>query len=162
MKKYIVSLLMATATIVSAGDLLGKLTLAPVGAVQTANLNGESQWGAGVDLGYKVNNFVGIHVVNLAFEGRNSCEQPWGGSVVDETDLLIRADITKWKINTFTPYFIGGGLYDWNRDAFGLSVGLGGQINFTKNVGLGADYSIQFLEEGTKQSLIKAYLGFSF
>ena len=176
--KYIIALLMAAATSLSAADLLGKITLAPVGAVQTADLNGESQWGAGIDLGYKVNNFVGIHVVNLAFEGPGqtthsiktkhgfetvmSGEQPWGGSVVDETDLLIRADITKWKINTFTPYFIGGGLYDWNRDAFGLSVGLGGVFNFTKHVGLGADYSVQFLEEGTKRSLVKGYFEYSF
>jgi len=160
--KYIITLLMATASIATAADLLGKITLAPVGAIKTENFNGESQWGAGIDLGYKVNNFVGIHVVNLAFEGNGRCEQPWGGSTIDETDLQIRADITKWKINTFTPYFIGGGLYDWNTDSFGLSVGLGGQLNFTKNVGLGADYSVQFLEDGGKRGLARAYLGFSF
>lgn len=157
MKKTLIVLAMATATSLSAADILGNLTLAPVGVLQTENLNGESQFGVGVDVGYKVNPWVGIHVVNLAFEQNN-----WGDSAIDETDLLFRADITKWKINTFTPYFIGGGLYDWNLDAFGLSVGLGGQLNFTKNVGLGADYSVQFLETGGKRGLAKLYLGFSF
>jgi len=154
--KYIIAVLMAAASTVTAADILGKVTLAPVAAIQTLDLTGASQFGAGVDLGYKVNNFVGIHVVNLAFENDD-----WGGSAVDETDLLIRADITKFKINTFTPYFIGGGLYDWNTDSFGMSVGLGGQLNITKNVGIGGDYSVQFLEDGGKRGLVKAFLSFS-
>lgn len=154
---FAVALLATMAKKAHGADLLGKVTVAPVAVIQTLDLTGASQFGAGVDLGYKVNSFVGVHVVNLAFEQRD-----WGGSVVDETDLLIRADITKFKINTFTPYFIGGGLYDWNTDSFGMSVGFGGQINFTKNIGAGGDYSVQFLEDGGKRGLTKFFLNFSF
>lgn len=155
--KALIALMLMTVSTMAAEAWWTKIDVAPVAVLQTKDINGASQFGAGVDLGLRVNPWVSVRVVNLAYE-----QEDWGGSVIDETDLLVRADITALKYNSFTPYFIGGGLYEYETKNFGMSAGLGGQFNFSKNVGIGADYSIQFMEEGSKRSLAKAYLKFSF
>lgn len=157
MKTILITLMAAASSVMAADNFWTRFDVAPVAVLQGKDITGTHQFGAGVDVGLRVNPWVSVRVVNLAFE-----QDSWGGSAVDETDVLVRADITALKYNSFTPYFIGGGLYEWDTDSFGMSAGLGGQFNFSKNVGIGADYSIQFMEEGSKRGLAKAFLKFSF
>lgn len=155
--KALIALMLMTVTTMAADAWWTRVDVAPVVVLQGKDITGSHQFGAGVDLGLRVNPWVSVRVVNLAYE-----QKDWRSSAVDETDLLVRADITALKYNSFTPYFIGGGLYEWDTDSFGMSAGLGGQFNFSKNVGLGADYSVQFLEEGNKRGLAKVFFKYSF
>jgi opacity protein-like surface antigen len=176
--KQILVLLMAVATTLSAADnkpvtaaapsatasWINSITVAPVGAIRTIDLNGRSEWGAGLDLGVKVNPFVSIHVVNLAFEGpgqntqevktketfgtRTTGPNSWAGSAIDETDVLLKARINKFSNESVSLYGIGGGLHTWEKnDRWGLSVGAGLEYRFNKNFGLGADYSVRMYNE---------------
>ena len=131
MKTIITILAMAAAITVSAADnksasWLSSVTVAPVGAIKTADITGASQWGAGLDLGANVNPFVSLHVVNLSFEGPGQSslydkktkenisagQDAWGGRLVDETDLLVKAKIARFSTESFSVYAIGGGLRD--------------------------------------------------
>lgn len=169
------ALLMAAAITVSAADSwYSNLSLAPVGALKTENIDGPSQWGAGLDIGYKVNDFVSLHAVNLSFEGTGqtitktkkglstSGEDEWGGLLVDETAFILKADITKFKYNSFIPYFIGGGFRDWNNEDWGFSAGIGAELRLGKRVSLGGDYSLRAKFNQNKDSLARGFLNVSF
>lgn len=129
------------------------ITVSPVGVVRWNDLAGSPDYGAGLDLGVKVNKFVTLHVQNLAYENGD-----WGGSVIDETALLFQADITRFSNESFTPYFIGGGLRDWDREDWGFQAGLGARVNFNKRVSLGADYSLRAFFNHDKDGVLRAYL----
>lgn len=157
---------------------IDSFTIAPVGAVQTADITGRSQYGAGFDVAVGVNPFVSIHVVNLAFEGpgqsveevktkesfgsRTTGPNSWGGSAIDETDLLLKAKISKFSNETFSLFGIGGGLRDWNLDDWGFQAGLGVELSFSKQVSLSGEYSLQALFNHEKRSQILAKLNFTF
>jgi opacity protein-like surface antigen len=197
--KNIIIILMASAISVSAAEnlpasksvpipadssWLDSITLAPVGAVRTADLTGRSEWGAGVDLGYSFNSFVSLHVVNLAFEGpgqttqdvktketfgsRTTGPNSWAGSAIDETDVLLKARINRFSNESVSLYGIGGGLHTWEKnDRWGLSVGAGLEYRFNKNIGLGADYSVRmFASPNSKgsslDSLVRALVRIEF
>lgn len=136
---------------------LDSVTLSPYGVVRWANVTDAPDYGAGIDLGFKVNSFVGIHVLNTAYKTDN-----WGGVAIDETTLLVQADITKFKYESFTPYFIGGGSRDWQRSDWGLQAGLGGRINFSKNFSTGADYSVRAWFNNKEDGFLRGYLQLSF
>lgn len=136
---------------------IDSITVAPVGVVRWNDLAGSPDYGAGVDLGVRVNKFVSIHVQNLAYE---TCD--WGGSAIDETALLVQADITRFSNESFTPYFLGGGVRDWDREDWGFQAGLGARINFNKRVSLGADYSLRAFFNHEKDGQLRGYLQASF
>lgn len=117
-----------------------EIQVAPVAALRTDGLNGQSDFGAGLDLGVGINKFVSIHATALTYENEN-----WRSAAVDESELYVRADITKFASDTFIPYFKGGGQADWNHGDFGLGVGGGARIPFTKKqvVSLGGDYTVR-------------------
>lgn len=138
-------------------SFIDSITVSPYGAVRWADLKNEPDYGAGLDLGVKVNPFVDVHVVNLAYQ-----TDRWGGSVIDETGLLISADITRFKVESFTPYFIGGGWRDWDQEDWGFSAGLGGRINFNKHFSVGADYQLRAWFNHDKDGQLRGYLQLSF
>lgn len=172
--------LMAAATVALAADTkdtarwIDSITLAPVGALKTADITGHSEWGAGVDLGVKLNPFVSLHVVNLAFEGpghttveskkgsTTTGPHSWGGSVVDETALLAKARIARFSTETVSLYGIGGGLRDWTEDDWGFSAGAGVELAFSKRFSLAADYSLRAWFNRDKDSLLRALVNISF
>lgn len=141
------------------------ISLAPVGAIKTEHLDGPSQWGAGVDLGYAVNPFVSIHVVNLGFEGAG-CEQPWHGPAVDETDLQVDAKISRFSNETFSLHLVSGAQTDWNDNNYGINAGLRVELALNKKgtVSISSGYSIRtWLKGNTKvDSLATAQINFRF
>ncbi len=142
----------ATASWISA------ISVAPVGALKTAEINGESQWGAGVDVGLTLNKFVSLHVVNLAYESDNE----WRGGTVDETAVNVEAKLSKFSTESFSPYFIGGGVRSWEHEDWGFTAGLGVKLQFTKNFSLGGDYSLRAWFDGPEDSLARGYLQLTF
>lgn len=158
------------------------LTVAPIGAVKTLDITGQSQWGAGLRVGYSVNPYVSIVVDNLSFEGPGETSHgtktkggfesvttgpdKWGGSLVDESDFLVKAKIASLSTEKFSLYGIGGGLRDWDLQSWGFQAGLGAELSVSKHVSLFSDYSLQALfkdENGSsKRSLLKFGVGISF
>lgn len=182
----------ATATTVT--SWIDHIAVAPLGAVRTSDLNGRSEWGAGLDLGVGVNPFVSIHVVNLAFEGPGQTvhsdgfgkdkkkggkpkggdgsfttgPNSWGGTAVDETDILCKAIISPWSTEKFSIYGVGGGLHTWGENQrWGLSAGAGVELHFNKTFSLGGDYSVRFYSESDQRGssldgLVRVLANFSF
>ena len=161
---------------------IDSITVAPVGAIKTEHLDGPSQWGAGLNIGYDVNPFVKIQVVNLSFEGAGqstlgrktkggfktvkSGEDSWGGLLVDETDLQVDTKISRFSNETFSLHLVGGAQTDWNDNNYGVNVGLHAQLDFDKKkrVGLNVGYDLRtWLKGDTKvDSLASASLLFRF
>jgi len=176
MKHIIALILMATAITVSAAEKswLNGVTLSPVGAIKMHDITGSSEWGTGLDLGVKVNPFVSLHVVNLAFEGKGHSTaktsdgltttgpHSWGGSVIDETALLVKAKIARFSTESFSLYGIGGGLREWGEDDWGFSAGAGVELAFNKRFSIAADYSLRAWFNRDKDALARALLNFSF
>ena len=141
---------------VRAGSILDEITVAPVAALRSEGITGSSTFGAGLDVGYDINKFVSIHGTALAFED-------WRGGVVDESELYGRATFARFAKETFTLYGKGGFVRDWNDAAWATSVGLGAELRLSKNVALGADYSIRaWFSDRDKDSLARALVNISF
>lgn len=162
------------------------LSLAPVGAIRTVDLNGHSEWGFGLDVGVAVNPFVSLHVVNLAFEGpghsrssnqdeggtghnsvRTTGPHSWGGTAIDETDLLVKAVISPWSTEKLSVYALAGGVHTWgNNHRWGLSAGGGVSLNFNKAFSLAGDYSVRMYDKPVDGSsldgLVRALVSISF
>jgi hypothetical protein len=194
--KHIIAIFMAAAIAFSASAADNKakepanetakwidsITLAPVGAIKTRNLDGPSQWGAGFILGANVNPFVRIEVQNLSFEGEGEStshtmkdgkktkgttttgEDSWGGLLVDETAVQVDAKISRFSNETFSLHLVSGGQTDWNDNDYGINAGLKVELAFSKRFSASAGYSIRTWFKGDTRvdSLATAQLNFSF
>lgn len=137
---------------------MDSFTVAPVVAIQTAGIIGESQLGAGLDLGVGVNKFVSIHATALTYENEN-----WKNGVVDESELYGKAKFVSYAKEAFSVYGKGGVVRQWTEDDWGFGVGLGSELRFNKNVSLAADYTIRAWFNGSeKDSLARLLVNFSF
>ena len=175
---------MAAVTIASAADndttatarWIDKISVAPVGALKTADLDGESQWGAGFLAGYNVNPFVAIQVRALSFEGsgqstietkkgtRTIGEDDWGGLLVDELAILVPAKINRFSTESISLYVVPGAQWDLNTDNYGISTGLALDYAFNKHFSIGAGYAVRawFHKPTSVDSLVTGQVKFSF
>jgi hypothetical protein len=119
---------------------IDKVSVSTVGAVKTEHLDGPSQWGAGLDIGANLNPFVGIHIVNLSFEG---ADHQWGGLAVDETELLVDAKLSRFSNENFSLHLVSGGQWDWNDHDYGINAGLKVELALNKTLAVSAGYSIR-------------------
>lgn len=139
-----------------AASILDEITVAPVVALKTENITGTSTFGAGLDLGYNVNKFVSIHASSLALED-------WRGGVVDETEVFGKANFVRFAGEAVQLYGKGGFVRDWGDEAWATSVGLGAELKLSKNIAVGADYSIRaWFSEREKDSVARALVSVSF
>lgn len=162
---------------------INSLSMAPVGAIRTVDLNGESEWGMGLDVGVVVNPFVSLHVVNLAFEGpghsrithqeegettcRTTGPHSWGGTAIDETDLLVKAVISPFSTEKLSVYALAGGVHTWgDNHRWGLSAGGGLSYSFNQTFSLAGDYSVRMYDKAVNgsslDSLIRALVRIDF
>jgi len=162
---------------------IDSLSIAPVGVVKTEHLDGPSQWGAGVDVGANLNPFVGIHIVNLAFEGPGQSQKKvgngpgddpncfkttgpnsWGGSAIDETDLQVDAKLARFSTENFSLHLVGGAQTDWNTHDYGVNVGARVALDFNKHVGVYGGYDLRTWLKGQTRvdSLVTTGIKFTF
>ena len=157
--RTILLLLVAAACIkvtVRASSILDEITVAPVAALKSEGITGASTFGAGLDLGYNINKFVSIHASSLAFED-------WRGGVVDETEVFGKANFVKFAGEAVQLYGKGGFVRDWGDESWATSVGLGAELKLSKNISVGADYSIRaWFSDREKDSLARALVSISF
>lgn len=183
--KHIITFLTAVAFAITATaadnqkSILDGISVSPVGAYkQEGFTHGPGQWGAGVDLGLPINKFVSIHVRNLAFEGPGQSshgvktgkgfdivttgQEPWGGSVVDETSLYARADFVSFAGEKFRLFGTGGGSRHWESEEWSFGIGVGAEYRFTKNIAASVSREIRAYTKGTKDWLSVAALTWTF
>lgn len=133
-------------------------TAAPVVAIQTAGITGESQLGAGVDLGVGVNKYVSLHVTALTLESED-----WKSGVVDESEAYAKARFVSYAKEAFLLYGKGGAVRQWTQDDWGFGVGLGAELALNKHVSIASDYTIRAWFNGSeKDSLARLLVNFSF
>lgn len=165
MKQYIALLALIASTCLSqAGDakstakFIDSITVAPVAALKTQGLIGQSTFGTGLDIGVGINKFVSVHVTGLAYETDN-----WKSSAVDESEAYVSADLTKFANDTFIVSLKGGAVTDWNEGDYGLAVGLGARIQLSKALSIGSDYSVRaWFAEREKDSLARLFVSYKF
>lgn len=147
---------LAVINVCKSASILDEISVAPVAALRTEGITGASTFGAGLDIGYNINKFVSIHASSLAFED-------WRGGVVDETEVFGKANFVRFAGEAVQLYGKGGFVRDWNDEAWATSVGLGAELKLSKNIAVGADYSIRaFFSEREKDSLARALVSVSF
>jgi hypothetical protein len=143
---------LAVINVCKSASILDEISVAPVAALRTEGITGASTFGAGLDIGYDINKFVSIHSTSLAFED-------WRGGSIDETSLYGKANFVKFAKESFQLYGIGGFVRDWNDEAWGTSVGLGAELKLSKNIAVGADYSIRAWFSDREQDSVVRLLG---
>lgn len=157
--KYIVGLALMLPALLGAQEKSWwtDFSISPYGAVTHPNLNDKAIWGAGLDVGYNINNTVSLHVANLAYENDN-----WKGQAIDETSLLVRADLVRYSKERFVGYVLAGGDRDWDHSDWGFSAGLGAEIRLAKNISLGVDSRIRAWFKNEKDLQTRGFLSFRF
>jgi hypothetical protein len=141
-----------------AASILDEITVAPVAALKSEGITGASTFGAGLDLGVGINKFVSIHAASLAYESDG-----WRSSTIDESEIYGRANFVKFASEKLVLYGKGGVVRDWNDEAWATSVGLGAELKLSKNIAVGADYSIRaWFSDRDKDSLARALVSVSF
>ena len=137
------------------GKFIDSFTAAPVAALKTADLKGESTFGTGVDLGVGINKFVSIHITGLTYE-----TDGWRSSAIDESEAYVSADLTRFANDSFIVSLKGGAVTDWNDQSYGMAVGLGARVQLSKSLSVGADYTVRAWLDGPEQkdSLARAFL----
>ena len=143
---------LAVINVCKSASILDEISVAPVAALRTEGITGASTFGAGLDIGYDINKFVSIHSTSLAFED-------WRGGSIDETSLYGKANFVKFAKESFQLYGIGGFVRDWNDEAWATSVGLGAELKLSKNIAVGADYSIRAWFSDREQDSVARLLG---
>lgn len=142
----------------STAKWIDSITVAPVAVIQTEGIDGASTFGAGADIGVGINKYVSIHAAGYGYE-----TDSWGGGAVDEVEAYGKAKFASFYKQVIVLTGKGGMVWDTLIDDYAISVGIGGDINFSKRFSLGADYSIRaWFNEREKDSLLRFFGQVSF
>lgn len=135
-----------------------RFSVSPYAALSSEGIAGASTFGSGLDAGVSVNPFVSIHATALAFE-----TEDYGGSVVDQSEFYTRANLIKFKDESFVVYVKAGATRDWGLEDWALTAGLGAELRLNKAVSVGADYSLNsWFNDTEKSSLARGFVSFRF
>lgn len=148
------------------------VVLTPFGAVSHTDFQGKPTWGAGLDLGYYINNTVSLHVSSMGTE-----ENDWRGSAIDETSFLFKADLIRDSRERFVGSLLASVDRYWSDHhddiddghkekgsdgGWGVGVGAGGEIRLSKNFSFGVDYRVRFRENEDIGSLGRGFFRIRF
>lgn len=128
-----------------------RVAVTPFGAVSHSDFQGKPTWGAGLDVGYYINNTLSLHVSNMGTE-----ENDWRGKAIDETSLLFQADLIRDSRERFVGSLLGSVDRYWSSGSdshkdnssedWGLGIGAGGEIRISKNFSFGVDWRVRIRE----------------
>lgn len=130
--------------------------VAPVGVIAYKDVTGKPEYGAGLNLGYQLNNSVSLNATALGFERPDH----WRGSAIDELDLTAKFDL--FHANKLTLYGVAGGSREWNRDDWGVDIGGGVRVDLHRNVSLFGQYVFQVWVEESSAAQVQAGVSFNF
>jgi hypothetical protein len=156
--KYLATLLTLLSIVTgTTADYLSNLSVSPFGAMRSVNIGDRNDYGAGLDIGYKVNAYVNLHVRAIAYSNDD-----WKGGAIDEGSLLASASLLKSSDGGFQLSAIGGADRDFAADDWGFSVGLRPSFRLHKNVSVYGESRIRAWFEQEKDLITTAGLIFSF
>ncbi len=139
-----------------ATSFLSGVSIAPMAIIAYKDVTDAPEYGAGLSLGYTLNKYVTINADLIAFKNPDN----WGGSSLDETDLLAKFDLL--HASKLTIYGVAGGGREWNRDDWAIIVGGGGMFSFTKRIAIFGEYDFQVWVDEGASSQIRCGLNFGF
>lgn len=134
---------------------LSEVYVAPVAALRTLEMNKESAFGVGADLGFGVNHFVSAHGAIYGYEDNH-----WRGSAIDEAEGYGRANFIRYRKETFVFYGKGGFGYTFDVSEFFIGVGAGLELRFGDNFSVGGDYTVRAHFDSPFDSLARVMAGF--
>lgn len=153
------------------------ISISPEFAVRYKKIaDGDAVTGAGLDIGLPINKYVSLHVEALAYSEEESWkitkddkdgrlvtrhDDGWGGSAIDESSLLIRANLFRYE-ETLRLYAVAGPSRDWVADDWGLGAGLGIEYRFGKNVAVGPDFRLRYWDKQPRDGLLTTKLSINF
>jgi hypothetical protein len=124
------------------GSILEDVYVAPVGVYKIPNIHDTGEWGAGLELGMKLNKSVSLGLLNTSYAGDNLWKED-SGILVDETSAIVHADLFSNANKTLTLVGVGSGNRDWNAQDWGFGVGLGIRAQLSKSISLGVESQIR-------------------
>lgn len=164
MKKSVLLLLMAAGSLTAAEqkqqqqqNFLEKITWSAVGAVKHVDITDHADVGVGVAVGLPVNKYIDLRTVALAYENND-----YGGSVIDEVGVGIKANLVKGLKEKLHLYATGTGYRDFENEDWGFGTGLGLQYNFSKRVSAGVGTEIRAWFDQEKDLLTTGSLNIKF
>ena len=159
MKKYIIIVisLLAFMPFSKAASFLDGLSLTTEGFYRADISNGGGDWGAGSTLGLKLNKFVTLNVRNLAYEKDN-----WGGSVVDESQAGVSAQILQSFNGKLTINAEGDYCRQWETKDNGIGVGGNIAWHFSKRVEAFGGVQYRVWNKGANDMMYPFGIKFSF
>jgi hypothetical protein len=107
--------------------LAGNLSVETIGAIRHPNFD-NPVWGAGIDLGYKLNSFVTLHGRAIGYE-----TDSWRGGAVDEGSIYASAMLFSSANQGLKLAATAGGHRDFHADDWGFGVGLRPSLTIIKN-----------------------------
>jgi hypothetical protein len=132
------------------------ISFTPYGAMKHHEF-GDPAWGGGVDIGYRFNPDLSLHVASSFFEE---------SAVVDETEAIFRANFW-WGFNAdgrerLVTFVLGSATRDWHREDWALGAGLGAEYKFNKHFSLGVDSRVRAFFDNDEDLLTRGFLSLSF
>ncbi len=128
-------------------SFLSGVSISPIGVVAYKDVTDSPEYGAGLSVGYQLNKYVSLNADLIAFEDGN-----WGGSAIDETDLVAKFKLFSAK--KLSLYGVAGGGREWNRDDWAVIVGGGTKFSFTKAISVFGEYRFQvWVDEGADSQI---------
>lgn len=139
---------------------LENIYVSPLGVYKLPNIHDKGEWGAGLELGVKVNKSVSLGLQAVSYAG----DDLWNdsGYLVDETSLVVHADLFSTEKKTLTLGVLASGVRDWNTDDWGFGVGPEVALKLSENVSLTGGAQIRAWFNGTKDVYIPVALKISF
>ena len=135
-------------------NFLESVSVQTSAAYKTPNFD-NGVWGAAVDVNLKLNKHISLTLESVAYED-------FGASAIDESSLLVRANLLTSANKKLTLYGICGGVRDWENDDWGFGVGLGLAYDITKRVYIGASTQVRAYIHQEKDLLTTTGIGFRF
>ena len=157
MRKTIALFTIITCALVYACSVQAQLSVETLGVLRYDTKSYEKTWGAGADLGVKLNDFVTGHVRAVAYETDN-----WRGGAVDEVSALVEARLLQSANKAVSLSAIGGVDYAIASEAYGLSAGGRLAYSFSERFKAGIEARAQIMEGANVVLIPAAYLSLSF
>lgn len=133
------------------------LSVETLAVIRSAGITDSTDYGAGVDLGLKLNAYVTGHVRAVAYSNDD-----WRGSAVDAGSLLVEAKLLTSANKKVTLSAIGGVTRYFGEEDWAFGVGPRVSVSLTKNLSLVGETQIEALFKGDKNLITSAGLQFSF
>jgi hypothetical protein len=157
-KSYLVSLLLSLGVLVSQGaSFLDGISVSTIGLYRADISKGGGDYGAGVDIGLKLNPTVTLNVRNLAYE-----HNKWGDSVIDETHVGVIAQLFKANKDKLTISGEADYVRQWETKDNGIGVGGRLSYNFTKNISTFAGIQYRIFNKGNNDFMFPFGINFKF